>query len=75
MARFSADPAASADPENLPLRTLFNVVEETIDVDVEETLESFSDLVEDDGVDDVRTTATSAQPEASQPDDTASSPG
>ncbi len=49
MARFSAEPAVSADPENLPLRTLFNVVEEEVEVDAEEILESFSDLVGDDG--------------------------
>ncbi len=48
MARFAAEPSASADPENLPLRTLFNVVEEEVEVNIEETLESFSDLVDED---------------------------
>jgi curved DNA-binding protein CbpA len=51
MARFSPEPAVSADPENLPLRTLFNVVEEEVEVVIEDSLESFTDLV-DDGDDD-----------------------
>ncbi len=50
MARFASQPTPSADPEDLPLRTLFNVVEEEVDVVVEESLESFSDLVSDDDI-------------------------
>ena len=62
MARFSAEPAVSADPENLPLRTLFNVVEEEVEVVIEDALESFSDLTDDDGDDVAPATATTFQP-------------
>jgi CheY-like chemotaxis protein/tetratricopeptide (TPR) repeat protein len=47
MARFAAHPTPSATPEDLPLRTLFNLVEEETEVVVEETFESFSDLVDE----------------------------
>lgn len=46
MARFAAEPAPSSDPQNLPLRTLFNAVEEEVEI-ATETLESFTDLVDD----------------------------
>ncbi len=45
MARFAAEPNPSADSGNLPLRTLFNAVEE--EVEVVEVLENFTDLVGD----------------------------
>ncbi|MDT8442855.1 MAG: response regulator [Desulfuromonadales bacterium] len=45
MARFAVEPSPSADSGNLPLRTLFNAVEE--EVEVVEILESFTDLVDD----------------------------
>jgi CheY-like chemotaxis protein/curved DNA-binding protein CbpA len=45
MARFSAEPSPSADSGNLPLRTLFNAVEE--EVEAVEILENFTDLVDD----------------------------
>jgi len=47
MARFAAQPAASANPRDLPLRTLFNVVEVEEVIVSDETLESFADLVDD----------------------------
>lgn len=47
MVRFAAEPTLSADPGNLPLRALFNAVEDEIVIAVDETLESFTDLVED----------------------------
>jgi CheY-like chemotaxis protein/tetratricopeptide (TPR) repeat protein len=47
MARFAAQPSISADPGNLPLRTLFNAIEAEVEVAEEEDLESFSDLVEE----------------------------
>lgn len=46
MARFAPQPTPSADPADLPLRTLFNLVEEEPAVS-EEILESFADLVDD----------------------------
>lgn len=64
MARFSPEPAVSADPENLPLRTLFNVVEEDVEVVIEDTLESFADLA-DDGDDFNPAQPTSFQPDSS----------
>jgi CheY-like chemotaxis protein len=64
MAGFSAEPSASADPDNLPLRTLFNVVEEDLEVNVEETLESFSDLVDDDETDSTTQTEKQDTPTA-----------
>ena len=48
MVRFSTGPTASADPEDFPLRTFFNVVEEDVEVEIEAPLESFSDLIDDD---------------------------
>lgn len=48
MARFAPRPTPSANPADLPLRTLFNLVEEEPAV-IEETLESFADLVDDAG--------------------------
>ncbi len=59
MARFATQPTPSADPEDLPLRTLFNVVEEEVEVVVEESLESFADLVGDDEESDDSTAASS----------------
>jgi len=47
MARFAAQPTPSANPRDLPLRALFNVVEEEEFIVSEEALESFSDLVDD----------------------------
>lgn len=47
MVRFAAEPTPSAEPGNLPLRALFNAVEEEVEVIVDETLESFTDLVDD----------------------------
>ena len=47
MARFAVVPTPSADSGNLPLRALFNAVEEEVEVVIEETLESFTDLVDD----------------------------
>jgi len=78
MARFAARPTTSADPENLPLRTLFNVVEEEVTVVVEESLESFSDLVDDADENDTSSTAATesesvavrpTEPESPQDDD------
>jgi len=70
MARFASEPTASANPDDLPLRTLFNIVEEEVEVAVEETLESFSDLVDEDDSRDApaEPTATSAaQPAQAEP--------
>ncbi len=53
MARFAAQPTASANPQDLPLRVLFNVVEDEMDAVTEETLESFSDLVNADDEPDI----------------------
>ncbi len=47
MVRFAAQPAPSAVPGDLPVRTLFNAVEEDVAVEIDEILESFSDLVEE----------------------------
>lgn len=46
MLRFAREPGASIQPGKLPLRTLFNAVEEEADA-AEEILESFSDLVKE----------------------------
>ena len=46
MLRFSAQPATPPSPGDLPLRTLFNTLEEDAPVAVEQPLESFDDLVE-----------------------------
>ncbi len=74
MARFATQPTPSADPEDLPLRTLFNVVEEEVEVVVEESLESFADLVDNDvKSDDITATSglsadsTTARPAESGP--------
>lgn len=48
MARFAAEPTPSSDPGNLPLRALFNAIEEEVEVVVDESLENFTDLVDDD---------------------------
>ncbi len=64
MARFAAVATPSADPGNLPLRSLFNAVEEEVEVVIEETFESFTDLVED-SEDDVEGSATTAASESS----------
>jgi CheY-like chemotaxis protein/tetratricopeptide (TPR) repeat protein len=52
MARFAAEPTLSATPDDLPLRALFNLVENDAEGVVEETLESFSDLIGDAAEDD-----------------------
>jgi len=71
MARFAAEPTPSADPGNLPLRTLFNAIEEEIEVVVDESLESFADLVDDgeESTDTFAETATLAHAAPSQSDD------
>ncbi|MDH3454763.1 MAG: response regulator, partial [Desulfuromonadales bacterium] len=61
MARFAAGPTPCADPGNLPLRALFNAVEQEVEAVVEETLESFSDLV-DDGEEGPAASAAAAAP-------------
>ena len=61
MARFATEATASASPDNLPLRTLFNAIEE--DVEVDDALESFTDLV-DDGEDLAGAAMFNATPEA-----------
>lgn len=66
MARFAAQPTPCAAPGDLPLRTLFNAIEEEIEIAVEETLESFSDLVED-TVDDLRADAKTVKEPPPQP--------
>ncbi len=53
MARFSKEPNPSAKPGELPLRALFNAVEEEVEVAIDETLESFSDLVDDSDSDEL----------------------
>ena len=45
MVRFAAEPTAAAQPGDLPLRALFNAVEEEVEAPAEEVFESFSDLV------------------------------
>lgn len=66
MARFSQEPSPSANPEDLPLRTLFNVVEEEVEINVNETLESFSDLVDEDEADDGLFAARESAPDSAQ---------
>ncbi len=46
MARFAAEPTPSARPDDLPLRTLFNIVADEVEVAAAEKLESFSDLID-----------------------------
>lgn len=46
MLRMSEQPAAAATPGDLPIRVLFNAVEDEVLIAGDETLESFSDLVE-----------------------------
>ena len=46
MLRFADQPAEPAGPGDLPLRALFNAVEEEVEVAVELPLESFEDLAE-----------------------------
>jgi len=80
MARFAAEPTPSADSGNLPLRALFNAVEEEVEVVVDESLESFTDLVNDDERDadaasgsaaseTNRSSVTPAEPEPAQTND------
>ncbi len=56
MASFAKVATSSAQADDLPLRALFNAVEEELEVPAEETFESFSDLV-DDSDDEVSSTA------------------
>ena len=53
MARFATVPTPSAEAEDLPLRSLFNAVEEEMEVAAEETFESFSDLVDESDAEDM----------------------
>jgi tetratricopeptide (TPR) repeat protein len=53
MARFATVPTPSAQAEDLPLRALFNAVEEEMEIPAEETLESFSDLVDESDAEDL----------------------
>ena len=53
MARFATVPTPSAQAEDLPLRALFNTVEEEMEIPSEETLESFSDLVDESDAEDL----------------------
>jgi len=73
MARFATQPTASAEPGNLPLRTLFNAVEEELAVEVDENLESFSDLVDENESSDITPPAAeptiAAAPDQPQTDD------
>jgi CheY-like chemotaxis protein/tetratricopeptide (TPR) repeat protein len=64
MARFATVPTPSAKADDLPLRALFNAVEEEIEIDAEDTLESFNDLVDDS--DDVDLDSTEASVELSK---------
>jgi CheY-like chemotaxis protein/tetratricopeptide (TPR) repeat protein len=64
MARFATAPTPSAVAEDLPLRTLFNAVEEEMEIPAEETLESFSDLVEESAAGDL--SASGAEVESAQ---------
>lgn len=47
MVRFAAQPTPSANPADLPLRTLFNLAENDVEVVDVEILESFADLVDE----------------------------
>ncbi|MGW8313755.1 MAG: response regulator [Desulfuromonadales bacterium] len=47
MARFAMQPTPSADPSDLPLRTLFNIVADEEEIAIEGSLESFSDLIDE----------------------------
>ena len=67
MLRFAAQPSASADPGDLPLRALFNAVEEEVEIEVEESLESFTDLVDDSSDDDSVTESTPPEPKVEPP--------
>jgi len=58
MARFATLPTPSAETEDLPLRTLFNALEEELEIPAEETLESFSDLVEESDAEDLSVSGT-----------------
>jgi tetratricopeptide (TPR) repeat protein len=53
MARFATVPTPSAQADDLPLRALFNAVEEEMEIPEEETLESFSDLVDESDAEDL----------------------
>jgi CheY-like chemotaxis protein/tetratricopeptide (TPR) repeat protein len=74
MARFATVPTPSAQAEDLPLRALFSAVEEEMEIPAEETLESFSDLIDESDAEDLSAsgsedkltqdqTATAAKPE------------
>jgi CheY-like chemotaxis protein/tetratricopeptide (TPR) repeat protein len=67
MARFATVPTASAKADDLPLRALFNAVEEEIEITAEETLESFSDLFDDSDDGNLATTETVAKVESQAP--------
>jgi len=58
MARFATVPTPSAEAEDLPLRSLFNAVEEEMEVAAEETFESFSDLVDQSDAEDITVSGT-----------------
>ena len=53
MARFATVPTPSAQAEDLPLRALFSAVEEEMEIPAEETLESFSDLIDESDAEDL----------------------
>ena len=61
MARFATVPTPSAEAEDLPLRTLFNAVEEEMEVPAEDTFESFSDLVDESDTEDLPVTGAAAK--------------
>jgi len=74
MLRFSAQPSELPAPGELPLRTLFNAVEEEAPVAVERPLESFEDLVEieaetADALVAAAPPASAAEPEPAAPSD------
>ncbi|MDT8440066.1 MAG: response regulator [Desulfuromonadales bacterium] len=48
MLAFTAEPGRAAEPGDLPVRTLFNMVEEEFTVEVEDSLESFAELADTD---------------------------
>jgi CheY-like chemotaxis protein/tetratricopeptide (TPR) repeat protein len=62
MARFATVPTPSAQAENLPLRALFNAVEEEIAVSAEDTFESFSDLVDESDAEDLSVSSPEVNP-------------
>lgn len=56
MASFAKVPTPCAQADDLPLRALFNTVEEELEIPAEETFESFSDLVDDSDDEDLSAT-------------------